>query len=92
MVAARDAAERTAIAPDWIVCHGSARSMMDGVVTCPLGTFAPWADCIGCHSLEWAEDDRDCRRSCSTEPAPDAAGVGPTSPTTSWAELIIELL
>ena len=83
---------RTAITPEWIVCTGGARSVVDGVVTCPLGTFSPWTDCLACHALEGVEDDRDRGRLCSTELAADQTAAGPTTPTGSWAELIIELL
>jgi hypothetical protein len=92
VVAVDDAALGTAIAPEWIVCKASARSVVDGVVVCPSGIFSPWAHCLGCRFLEGAEDDRDAARSCSVEPTAAPAEAQPESPTSAWAELIIELL
>jgi hypothetical protein len=87
-----DVVMRARITPEWIVCAGGARSVVDGVVTCPLGTFSAWTDCLACHALEGVQDDRDRARFCSTEPVAHQADAKPTTPTGSWAELIIELL
>lgn len=68
----------------------SARSVVNGVVACPLGSFSPWAHCLGCHFLEGADGDRE--RICSVEPGAVPAEARLEPPTASWAELIIELL
>ncbi len=57
----------TTVAPEWIVCRASARSVVDGGVVCPSGTFTAWTHCLECHFLEGADGDRD--RTCSVEPA-----------------------
>lgn len=90
MVAADGAALQTAVAPEWIVCKASARSVVDGVVVCPLGVFSPWAHCLDCHFLEGADGDRE--RTCSVETGTGRAEAQLEPPTASWAELIIELL
>lgn len=92
MVAADSTALGTGITPEWIVCRESARAVVDGVVACPLGTFSPWANCLDCRFLEGAEGDRGPERSCSVEPAAAPAPAQQERPTTSWAELIVELL
>ena len=60
------AALETTVAPEWIVCKASARSVVDGMVVCPSATFSPWVDCLECRFLEGSDDDRD--RTCSVEP------------------------
>jgi hypothetical protein len=79
-------------APAWITCHGSTRSVVEGVVICPHGWFMPWARCLGCRYLEEAEDDRDRERGCSCEPTLTTADDHSALPLESWAELVIELL
>ncbi len=73
-------ASTSEIRPDWIVCMGAARAVVDDVVVCPLGTRTSTARCLACHFLEGSEHDRRPERSCS---------VGPDA---SSAELITELL
>jgi hypothetical protein len=90
VVAADGAALATAVAPEWIVCKASARSVVDGVVVCPLGIFSSWAHCLPCQFLEGADGDRE--RTCSVEPGAVLAEDQLEPPTGSWAELIIELL
>jgi len=41
VVAALDTALGAAIVPEWIVCHASERSVVDGIVVCPDGIFSP---------------------------------------------------
>jgi len=79
-------------APAWITCHGSTRSVVEGVVTCPQGWFMPWARCLGCCYLEAAGDDRDRERGCSCEPALTVAHDRTELPLENWAALVIELL
>jgi hypothetical protein len=90
VVAADDGGLGTTVAPEWIVCNASARSVVDGVVVCPLGIFSPWAHCLECRFLEGAEGDRE--RSCSVETTAAAADDRPELPMVDWAELIVELL
>jgi len=78
--------------PDWIVCLGAMRSVVDGLVVCPAGISAPWRHCLGCRHLTVAADDRGVERFCSTDPQPsDGLTEGSLTPA-SWAELFIELL
>jgi len=60
----------TAIGPEWVVCGGSTRSVVDGNVVCPAGIFSLLPSCLECRFLEDGEDDRDLDRSCSVEPTP----------------------
>jgi hypothetical protein len=79
-------------APAWITCHGSTRSVVEGVVICPQGWFMPCARCLGCRYLEAAEDDRDRERGCSCEPALTGADDRTELPLENWAALVFELL
>ena len=88
---ATDAPAEAPIAPEWIACGGSVRSVIDGTVVCPDGIFSAWAHCIGCRLLTGADGDRDTERSCSVIPAVTSAPDQPES-VTSWGELVIELL
>jgi len=90
VVAADAAALPSAVAPEWIVCKASERSVVDGVVVCPLGIFSTWAHCMGCQFLEGADDDRE--RTCSVEPGTFPRKTQQEPPIASWGELIIELL
>ena len=72
--------DRAESGPNWIVCMGATRAVVEGVVVCPLGTLASGAGCVACHFLEGSEGDRRRERTCS---------VGPEA---SCPELIIELL
>jgi hypothetical protein len=78
--------------PDWIACRGTTRSVVDGVVVCPEGSFSPWAHCLNCRYLEGAEDDRDRERSCHGDPVDTATEDRIEPPVESWARLVIELL
>ncbi len=80
------------MAPEWIICRGATRSVAEGVVTCPQGSFAPWARCLSCRHLEAAQDDRDAERSCSTAAASTDLEDRFAPPGESWAALAIELL
>ncbi len=88
---ATDAPAEGPIAPEWIACGGSVRSVIDGTVVCPDGIFSPWAHCIGCRFLAGADGDREPERSCSVTPAAMSAPGRPES-IESWGELVIELL
>ena len=80
-----------AMAPEWIVCDRSARSVVDGIVACPHGIFSQWGHCLGCRFLESTDGDREPERSCFVEswapPEPPRESRNATS-----AGLMIELL
>ena len=80
------------VAPEWIACRGAVRSVVEDVVVCPRGWFAPWERCLGCRYLEAAEDDRDRDCSCFSEPTITTAEDRVEPPLESWAQLVIELL
>jgi hypothetical protein len=77
--------------PEWIVCHGAARSVLDGVVVCPEGWLSPWRRCLDCRNFEASDDDRDRECSCSDQ-ATVTAEDGTEQPLERWAALVIELL
>jgi hypothetical protein len=57
-----------AVEEDWIVCLGETRSVIDGMIACPLrGRSVPVGLCGDCHLLTWRHDEREARPSCSTE-------------------------
>jgi hypothetical protein len=84
--------ERDTESPEWVDCLGAMRSVVDGLVVCPRGIYAPLGQCLSCRHLTAVQGDRDLEHFCSTGPA-DFGDVteGPPAPT-SWAELVIELL
>jgi hypothetical protein len=88
----RDAAQRPSRqrVPEWIVCAGRGRAIVDGMVVCPAGFYMPWTECLLCRQVETTQHDRRLERFC-------VAG-GPTVDETeeeapvNWGELIVELL
>ncbi len=80
-----------ATAPEWIVCGRRPRSVVDGRVACPNGTFSGWGQCLGCRFLESADGDRELERGCSVDPwAPPASPH--VSQIATMPSLMIELL
>ena len=77
--------------PEWIVCAGRGRAIVDGVVVCPAGFYMPWTDCLLCRHLETTQNDRRLECFCvAGRPKVDEM-VEEEAPV-NWGELILELL
>jgi hypothetical protein len=55
-------------APEWIVCLGAERAVVDGIVACPRSRPRAVAvtDCLDCRFLSWRDSDRNQPDPCST--------------------------
>jgi len=77
--------------PEWIVCAGRGRAIVDGIVVCPAGFYMPWTECLLCRQVETTQHDRRLERFCvAGGPAIDETAE--EEAPVNWGELIVELI